>query len=80
MQHILGMPDGPHLGGEVKAVFTYVKAEELEAAIEKARLEQEEICGYALTCTTTRMTHVKEAITGRDIYEVYATFAPCTLP
>lgn len=82
----MGVPmtgDKP-LIGDVKTQFTFGKEEDFAAAIEAARLEQEAICGYALVVKSTRQTHYQEPAedgkTMRDVYEVFATFAPAPPP
>jgi hypothetical protein len=63
------------LGGDVRAQFTYTKPEELDAAAEKCRLEQEAICGYELISGELRSNHMVDA-QGRDVYEVFVTYSP----
>lgn len=63
------------LGGEVSTQFTFGRPEDFNESIEQARVEQEQICGYALALVGTRQTHMVDD-KGRDVYEVFATFAP----
>lgn len=67
------------LGGDVTTQFTFGKPEDYAASIEAARVEQELICGYALVTKALRQSHMIDD-KGRDIYEVFATFAPAPAP
>jgi len=63
------------LGGDLKAHFAFGSPEEQNVKLEEARLEQEQIAGYALMVRHVRQTHYIDD-KGQDIYEVWAVFAP----
>lgn len=63
------------LGGDVNTEFKFGKLEDYAASIEVARLEQEMMVGYPLVLKGARQTHMQDD-KGRDVYEVFATFAP----
>lgn len=65
--------------GDVTSQFTFGKPEDYTASVEQARLEQEAMVGYALVVRSLRQSHTIDE-KGRDIYEVFATFAPAPPP
>ena len=67
------------LGGDLKAHFAFGSPEEQAAKLEEARVEQEQMAGYPLVIRHTRQTHYIDD-KGRDIYEMWAVFAPAPTP
>lgn len=63
------------LVGEVSSVVDAIGEQNIAASIEAGRVEQEMICGYPLVTKASRYTHMRDA-QGRDIYEIFATYAP----
>lgn len=68
-----------NLGEELKAHFAFGSPEEQAGRLEQARVEQEQIAGYALRVAHVRQSHYIDD-KGQDIYEVWATFAPAPPP
>ncbi len=69
------MSDTNTLGGAVTSHFTFGKPEDYAPSVEASRVEQEQICGYALQVKNLKQTHYQDD-KGRDVYEVWATFEP----
>lgn len=63
------------LGGELKAHFAFGSPGEQAEKLELARIDQEAMAGYPLIVRHTRQTHYIDD-KGRDVYEVWAVFAP----
>lgn len=73
-QAVIGEGDMP-LVSDVSSVVQAIGEQNIAASIEAGRLEQEMICGYPLVTKATRYTHMRDA-QGRDVYEIFATYAP----
>lgn len=63
------------LVGDVQSQFLVGKSELMVESIERARKEQEDMCGYPLVLKSTRQVEMRDE-KDRLVIEVFATFAP----
>jgi hypothetical protein len=61
--------------GDVQSQFLVGKTELMAQSIERAREDQEAMCGYPLVVKSTRMVEMRDE-KDQLVIEVFATFAP----